>query len=186
MVDSHENSRRWDELGVPTAQVDFVLDVLLPHLRATLPVDSRGEATFVSGQSFGGLAALWTVALSEGQVGRALAQSPSLWRFDLTDPLLGEPRWRSLRVRSGAFEGAMLDDARALATRLGADPRLADRHLDVSGVEGGHDWAWWRQDLLAALEEVSPPTPTDALPSGANHTETGATPRPIGGHDVPR
>lgn len=158
MVDSHENSRRWDELGVPTAQVDFVLDVLLPHLRATLPVEPRSGSTLVSGQSFGGLAALWTAALGEGQVGRALAQSPSLWRFDLGGPLLEEPGWQSLRIRSGTLEGEMLDDASVLAERLTHDPRLAGRSVDVSGVEGGHDWAWWRQDLLAALEDVLLPS----------------------------
>lgn len=175
MVDSHESSRRWDELGVPTAQVDFVLDVLLPRLRATLPVDPQGASTLVSGQSFGGLAALWTVALGGGQVGRALAQSPSLWRFDLSDPLLGEPGWHNLRIRSGTFEGSMLDDARALGARLGGDPRLAGRDVDVCGVEGGHDWAWWRQDLLAALEEVLPPAPTQTLPEGSDHQDPGAT-----------
>lgn len=159
MVDSHEESRRWDELGVPTAQVDFVLDVLLPRLRAILPLDTRGTSTLVSGQSFGGLAALWTVALGDGEVGRALAQSPSLWRFDLAGPLLGEPAWRSLRIRSGAFEGSMLEDAHSLAALLGEDPRLAGRSVDVGGVEGGHDWAWWRQDLLAALEDALPATP---------------------------
>lgn len=157
MVDSHDEARRWDELGVPGGQVDFVLDVLLPRLRGELPVDRSGGRTLVAGQSFGGLAALWTVALGGGSVGHALAQSPSLWRFDPAGALLDEPRWSGLRIRSGTLEGTMLEDAQHLGAQLSADPRLARRTVDVRGVQGGHDWAWWRQDLLAGLAELLGP-----------------------------
>lgn len=156
MVDSHDEACRWDELGVPTGQVDFVLDALLPRLRAELPVDRTGAGTLVAGQSFGGLASLWTLALGRGEVGRAIAQSPSLWRFDLAEPLLRAPGWSGIRISSGSFEGTMLDDAHRLAESLQADPRLDGRGVDVRGVQGGHDWAWWRQDLLAALAELLP------------------------------
>lgn len=157
MVDSHGEAQRWEELGVPQGQVSFVLDVLLPRLRAELPVDPTGASTLVAGQSFGGLAALWTLAQAGGQVGIALAQSPSLWRFDLSEPLLEGPGWSCARIRSGSLEGTMWRDARDLADTLVGDRRLGGRRVDVAQVQGGHDWAWWRQDLLAGLVEVLGP-----------------------------
>lgn len=154
MLDSREQQHRWSALGVPCGQVDTVIDHLLPRVRANWDVDPRGEATLVSGQSLGGIASLWTLALAEGEVQHAIAQSASLWRFDRSDiaeALLSEPSWRSIELQAGTFEGDMLADARDLEADLRDDPRLGDRVVRSVGFEAGHDWAAWRANLLPAL-----------------------------------
>ncbi len=156
MVDSQDQESRWARLGVPGGQVDAVLDRILPRVRATYPVSPRGCDTAVAGQSLGGMAALWTVALGEGRVCHAIAQSASLWRFPVSAPLLREPRWRSIRLQAGTFEGSMLQDALDLSQRLAFDPMSPCRAVDVSAVHGGHDWATWRVGLVGALEELFP------------------------------
>ncbi|MFC7580020.1 alpha/beta hydrolase-fold protein [Schaalia naturae] len=159
MVDSHDEDTRWAHLGVPGGQVDAVLDRILPQVRAAYPVSPRGCDTAVAGQSLGGLAALWTVALAEGRVDHAIAQSPSLWRFPVAAPLLREPRWRSIRLQAGTLEGEMLQDALDLEQRLSFDPLAGCRSISVQPVHGGHDWAWWRVGLVEALRELFPAGP---------------------------
>lgn len=141
MLDAGGEGDRWESLGVPCGQVDAVLDSLLPELRSRYNVAHDGESTWVAGQSLGGLSALWTAALSEGQVRHVVAQSPSLWRFDLAGPLAEAP-WDSIRIDVGALEGTA-----HLAHRLAA--RVPG--IDVEEFCGGHDWACWRAALFSAL-----------------------------------
>lgn len=150
MLASGDFEQRWAGLGVPGRQVDTVIDQLLPRVRAGWDIDPRGAATAVSGQSLGGIASLWTLALSGGQVGHAVAQSPSLWRFDIADALLAETGWVSILMQAGTYEPDMLDGVKALAADLrGSDP--ASRSVKVEPVHGGHDWAVWRAGLFAGL-----------------------------------
>lgn len=155
MLDSGAQDRRWDALGVPGGQVDTVIDGLLPRVRSGWDVNPDGAATLVSGQSLGGIASLWTLALSGGEVQHAIAQSASLWRFDVAEALLREPGWRSIELQAGTFEGDMLSDARALATALSADGRASGRTVACQGFEAGHDWAVWRANLIGALARAS-------------------------------
>lgn len=105
----------------------------------------------VGGQSYGGIAALWTIAQSRGEIRHAIAQSPSLWRFDLADAVIaGE--WDSLEVHAGTFERDMLADATAFSARL----RTAGRPVRLEAFEAGHDWAAWRVNLLRALARRYP------------------------------
>ena len=151
LLDSGSQEHRWQTLGVPGAQVDVVLDGLLPAVRAGWNVDARGEATSVSGQSLGGIAALWTLALGEGEIAHAIAQSPSLWRFDIAEALIAEPGWRTIELQAGAFERDMLADAEALESALRADPRIGRRTVHTVAAQAGHDWAVWRTGLMTAL-----------------------------------
>ncbi len=155
MLDSHDVATRWGTLGVPSGQVDVVLDQLLPVLRESADIDPSGEATVVSGQSLGGLSALWTVSLSAGEVRHAIAQSPSLWRFDVAEALTGEDRWSSVCIQSGLYEGDMLADAHALIEDVRRAEPGTDR-IRLEAIEGGHDWAWWRVHLLRALVDLFP------------------------------
>lgn len=156
MLDEQSTERRWQHLGVPAAQVDVVIDRVLPRIRSDRAVQPHGAATIVSGQSLGGIAALWTLALSGGEVQHAIAQSPSLWRFDVGEPLLAEPGWRSAELQAGTFEGDMLADAAALAVRLQADRRIGDRSVRLSPFEAGHDSAAWRANLIGSLAALLP------------------------------
>ncbi|GAB3599005.1 alpha/beta hydrolase [Microbacterium tumbae] len=151
MLEAGDADRRWNRLGVPAGQVDTVLDELLPRLQENGNVRRGGEDTIVAGQSLGGIAALWTIALSGGAVGHAIAQSPSLWRFDMAETLLSAAEWRSVDLQAGTREGDMLSDATALAAALRADPRASERAVTLSAFEAGHDWAVWRTNLMRSL-----------------------------------
>ena len=144
MLDAGGEDDRWESLGVPCGQVDAVLDWLLPELRSRYNVAHDGASTWAAGQSLGGLSALWTAALSEGQVRHVVAQSPSLWRFDLAGPLAEAP-WDSIRIDVGALEGTA-----HLAHRLAA--RVPG--IDVEEFCGGHDWACWRAALFSAMARM--------------------------------
>lgn len=145
---------RGEQLGVPGGQVDVLLDELLPRVRAQWNVTHEGSDTVVAGQSLGGIAALWSLALSQGEVGHAIAQSPSLWRFDVAEPLLAAPDWTSIRLQAGMYEGHMIDATHNLEQTLNSDHRLQERMVRRTVFTGGHDWAAWRAELVTALAEV--------------------------------
>jgi Enterochelin esterase and related enzymes len=153
MLDSLDVGTRWRTLGVPGGHVDVVLDGLLPRIRACYPVSAEGTGTIVAGQSLGGLSALWTLALGEGMVGHAIAQSPALWRFDVAEPLLAERRWIGADIQAGAYEAETL----ALSTGLVTTLKGAGRRARLAVTCGGHDWAWWRISLLDSLADILHP-----------------------------
>ena len=176
LLDSRDQEHRWAGLGVPGGQVDVVIDDLLPRVRSGWNVDPRGAATVVSGQSLGGIAALWALALSGGELQHAIAQSASLWRFDMADALLAEPGWRSIVLQAGTFEGDILAEARGLTETLRTDARIGRRSVRCSAFEAGHDWAAWRTNLVGALAEVSsaPGKRDTHLPVGLTGSHQGA------------
>ncbi|MFT0848436.1 alpha/beta hydrolase-fold protein [Actinomycetaceae bacterium L2_0104] len=154
MVDSHDVTTRWQELGVPGGQVDFVLDTLLAHLRDRYDIRAHRDSTVVSGQSLGGIAAIWALALGGDQIGHAIAQSPSLWRFDMSRALRRNDDWLSLHLQAGRFEGDMLTHAAALRDELTNTAQPTGRTITLDAIDGGHDWAWWRAGLVHKLGVV--------------------------------
>ncbi len=151
MIDSRDTDSRWEQLGVPAGQAEFVARHLVTDLRERLPSISKLPAdTVVSGQSLGGIGALWAAALAEGRIGRVIAQSPSLWRFDVSEPLLASSAL-DIVLQAGHFEGQMLSGAESLAKTLQAH---SGSHIRVDDVWGGHDWAWWRASLIETLGEM--------------------------------
>lgn len=150
MIDSLDSETRSGELGGPTGTVDFVADDLLPLLRSRLPVRCDAAGTIVSGASYGGLASLWQVARHPQLVGVALAQSPSLWRYDLAQPLEKVRDQVVLRLQAGVYEADIHEASEKLfhhLAPLGADIRF-------SSVTGGHDWTWWNPWLIHGLREL--------------------------------
>ncbi|KAB1643663.1 esterase family protein [Gulosibacter chungangensis] len=156
LLDVGDPRDRGEQLGVPGGQVDVLLDELLPQIRAQWNVTREGSDTIVAGQSLGGIAALWTLALSDGEVGRAIAQSPSLWRFDVAEPLLSAAGWTSIQLQAGVHEGHMIDATHNLEQTLDSDLRLQGRKVRRTVFTGGHDWPAWRAELVTALAEVLP------------------------------
>lgn len=152
LVDSGDVPTRWEELGVPGGATAFVLDDLMPALRLRVGISDDPAQVVAAGASFGGLAALWLVALGGGQVGAVVAQSPSLWRFDLTAPLLAAPP-AQVELQVGTLEPEMLGACRELRSELARHGR--DTRLTV--VTGGHDWAWWHPAMIDGLARALRP-----------------------------
>lgn len=173
MIDSRDTETRWAHLGVPAGQAEFVATLLVADVQRNYPISRRSSDIVVSGQSLGGIASLWAAALANGRIGRVIAQSPSLWRFDMTEPLLArqteaisipssgpaptavsQNSWSEIVLQAGHFEGSMLADSYSLAESLRSDSRLGDRDIRVQSVWGGHDWAWWRVNLVNTLSRM--------------------------------
>lgn len=150
MVDSYDGATRSEELSGPVGTVDFVADDLLPMLRRTLAVRADAAGTIVSGASYGGLASLWQVARHPDLVGVALAQSPSLWRYDLAEPLARVADRVVLRLQAGIYEA----DIHATSVQLLADLVPLGADISLRSVTGGHDWTWWNPWLIHGLADL--------------------------------
>lgn len=153
MIDSLDTETRSEELSGPTGAVDFVANDLVPLLRERLPVRSDAASTIVSGASYGGLASLWQVARYPQLVGVALAQSPSLWRYDLSQPLEKVLDRVVLRLQTGVYEGDIHQSSQELFNHLA----LLGVDINFSSVSGGHDWTWWNPWLIHGLRELLQP-----------------------------
>lgn len=164
MIDSGDVATRSRELSGPAGSVDFIAKDLLPQLRTQLPVHKDPRNTIASGASYGGLASLWQVARYPELVGAALAQSPSVWRFDMSAPLAAvtvprTPESVRISIQAGVYETTVHTPAAILAEHLaniGANIRF-------HSVTGGHDWAWWNPWLIRGLAELLQ-DPTGSVP----------------------
>lgn len=156
MIDSLDVETRSRELSGPTGTVDFVAVDLLPLLRRRLPVRTDAPGTIVSGASYGGLASLWQLARHPHLVGVALAQSPSLWRYDLAGPLGDVLDRVTIRLQAGIYE----PDIHETTQRLYADLVPLGADVGLCTVTGGHDWAWWNTWLIHGLAELLDTAPS--------------------------
>lgn len=150
MVDSVDAATRARELPGPTGTVDFTACDLIPDLRRSLPLSPDPQRTIISGASYGGLAALWHVARHPETSAVALAQSPSLWRYNLQEPLLSVPGRILVRVQAGVYEPSIHVPAQALHHTLAA----AGVDTGFRSITGGHDWAWWHPWLIRGLAGI--------------------------------
>lgn len=164
MIDSLDTETRSEELSGPTGTVDFVANDLVPLLRERLPIRSDAASTIVSGASYGGLAALWQVARYPHLVGVALAQSPSLWRYDLSQPLANVADRVVLRLQAGIYECDIHQSSQELFHQLA----LLGADINFSSVTGGHDWTWWNPWLIHGLRELLQPGDVAAEAAPAN------------------
>jgi predicted alpha/beta superfamily hydrolase len=74
---------RDDELSRADGRfVDFLVESVLPHARAALPLSVAREDSAILGYSYGGLQAAAAVVRHPEIFGRAVVQSPSLWVED--------------------------------------------------------------------------------------------------------
>lgn len=155
MVDSGD--RRAEVLGVPGGVVEFVGTELMPYLRETGLPDGRTASedpsrVVVSGSSFGGLSALFTLARFSDSIGAAVAQSTSLWRYapGSFEAIASRFRGTTVRLQAGNFEGRMVEHSQHLAAVMSA----CDVDVECRAVSGGHDWAWWLPEMVTGIAEI--------------------------------
>lgn len=161
-----EPGQRSSFLPYPDAVAAVVRDALAV-------LDARGvrlrpRDLLATGQSYGGLAALG-LAL-DGLAAGAFAQSTSLYYVPgrgrpQGEPVLGELVQRVARDSDGGarFAGrvelvAGTHEPGLLHLAREAEPILSHAGIDVSvdAVVGGHDYAWWRHELMFRLGRPTP------------------------------
>ncbi|MDR2256880.1 MAG: DUF3327 domain-containing protein [Arthrobacter sp.] len=163
-VDSDTGRRRAEFLPYPD-RVEYVVLPAIEAVLATTPGLSR-ERIMASGQSYGGLAAVGLGTVGAAPARAVLASSPSLHFVpghgrpqglgetgELIERLRALPAVRAgsgarIQLAAGTEEHGMLEVARAAVPVL----RAAGHEVSLTPVVGGHDYAWWRHALAAALE----------------------------------
>lgn len=115
--------------------------------------------TVVAGQSLGGIAAL----MCADRVDAVIAQSPSMWvRPGATNPraLESHPGDPWITTQAGVVESHAEVSVSVGLRELALLPRVVQgvqawramgKGVSLTFVDGGHDMAWWRQDLLDQL-----------------------------------
>lgn len=142
--------------------LDWLVQALLPRVRATFGVGSGPASTLVGGSSMGGLAALYAHFHRPEVFGGALAMSPSLWfaQRHIFGWLGATPTpWTSrIYLDCGAKEarGAMLTLARSLAEQLRHRGYSSKNLRFREDLHGAHNERAWRRRLPSALRFFYP------------------------------
>ncbi|WP_029136533.1 enterochelin esterase domain-containing protein [Nakamurella lactea] len=164
LMDSVDLQRRAAELPIPDRCARIITD-LLAAVRRTGLVTVDPDRTTIAGQSFGGLAAAGLVIDRPDLATSAIVQSGSFW-FDrdvssapgatapghLTRSLAGRtlghrPR---LAVQVGTDEAEMTTQARQFRDAA----RAAGAAVSYTEFRGGHDYAWWREELATGMRQL--------------------------------
>ncbi len=154
----------------------------ISSLLGTVRALGLGGPTILAGQSLGGVTAVAAALRHPGRLAGVIAQSPSMWWAPGVEPspaLLGSTTrdylpslidvhrphpGTSIALSVGAREAASVAHVAGLDLELRA--RGATSSLTV--VDGGHDYAWWRGDLLIQLRRIlSANRQTHLVPSSA-------------------
>lgn len=153
---------------------DLLAEIITPLLAfAHRSAGQRGSSIqegelILAGQSLGGLAGLAVANAHPGRIGKLIISSPSLWWHP--DPaatpadLAGQIRpwivgklgpWprTSVHLSVGLHEGLLVPHVLALKQAL-CDHGLPESAVRLRVYDGGHDVAWWREELIDALGQV--------------------------------
>lgn len=140
----------------------FLVEELLPFLRATYRVTGEREQTGIGGSSLGGLLALYLGLKLPRVFGKIAALSPSVWWHDRVIFRLAEKTRVDARARTwldiGTREGPRIaDDVKSFRDILlnkGWQPGV---DLQFERIEGGeHNEAAWAQRIGGVLEFLFP------------------------------
>lgn len=162
-VDSLDPDTRARELCPNDDFVEFLTTELLDWAKRRLPIGDRPERTILSGQSFGGLAALYAGLRAPERFDAIVAQSPSLWWSPdgrdhretawLSGELAAAERLPRIHVTAGTYEAAIVEQTRQLTETLTSRGHAAS----YTEFTGGHDFACWRGHLSDGLITVTQP-----------------------------
>lgn len=115
------NARQFPSAGGATVFADFIVDEVLPRVRAKYRTTS---SAILAGHSFGGLLALEVATNKPGVFTGVIAMSPSLWWNDSTtvtnyaNAIMKASKGQRLFVTSGGYEGDIDRPAQRLAQIL--------------------------------------------------------------------
>lgn len=174
------NVDRGSELPCNADFAAFLADELIPWARATYRIVPGPEAVIASGQSYGGLAAMWTGLTRSDAVGNVLSQSGSFWWLPNPESLWGGEfpigaaplagwlpaqvaTWERRPVRIWMEAGRLEATSRGpVMSLLESNRRMRDvlvaKGYDVTYGEyaGGHDWFMWAEGLAHGLMHLAP------------------------------
>jgi enterochelin esterase-like enzyme len=172
-IDNPTPDSRNVELPCNETFARFVEEELLPWVRARYRISESAADHFVTGASFGGLAAMWFGYRLPHIFGNVISQAASLWwgpgfRMDVPRSAGGyTPGWLieqyraspRLPVRFWIEIGLMEQAALMIEPNRRMKALLEEKGYDLTYSEpcGGHDTALWRGTLGTALAKMLAP-----------------------------
>jgi len=172
-VDNPTPDSRNVELPCNEAFAGFVEEELLPWLRGRYRISDSAADHFVTGASYGGLAAMWFGLRLPHLFGNVISQAASLWwgpgfRMDVPRSVGGyTPEWLieqyrntpRLPVRFWMEIGLMEHPSLMIEPNRRMKTLLDEKGYDLTYSEpcGGHDTALWRGTLGFALAKMLAP-----------------------------
>ncbi|HLI64817.1 MAG TPA: alpha/beta hydrolase-fold protein [Caulobacteraceae bacterium] len=172
-VDNPTATSRNDELPCSEPFAGFLETELIPWVRERYNVSADPADGYVTGVSYGGLAAMWMGYRLPHVFGNVIAQAPSLWwgpGFDMTRAL-GSQTYKEgwlvdqyeaapkLPLRIWQEIGLMEHPERMIEPNRRMKAVLEAKGYDLTYSEpaGGHDYALWRGTIAEALETLAAP-----------------------------
>ncbi len=172
LIDNPAPTSRNDELPCNENFASFIARELLPWVEKNYRVRRDAAGRYVTGMSYGGLAAMWMGYRLPHIFGNVIAQAASLWwgpgyRFDVPRSAGGyEAEWLirqyaqspRLPVRFWMEIGLMEHPSLMLDTNRRMKAVLEEKGYELlySEPAGGHDSALWRGSLGRALAAMLP------------------------------
>jgi enterochelin esterase-like enzyme len=173
-IDNPTPDSRNVELPCNESFVRFFEEELLPWLRERYRISDAPADRFVTGASYGGLAAMWFGYRLPHLFGNVISQAASLWwgpgfRMDVPRSAGGyTPEWLTqqyraspcLPVRFWMEIGLMEHPSLMIEPNRRMKALLEEKGYELSYSEpcGGHDTALWRGTLGLALAKMLAPT----------------------------
>jgi enterochelin esterase family protein len=171
-IDNPTPDSRNTELPCSETFARFFEEELLPWLRSGWRVSHDPKDHFVTGASYGGLAAMWFGYRLPHLFGNVISQAASLWwgpGYQMGVPIAGQvmtPEWLTeqyrraepLPVRFWMEVGLMEPLDRMIEPNRRMRDVLEEKGCEVTYSEpaGGHDPALWRGTLVQALAAMLP------------------------------
>jgi len=182
-VDNPTPTSRNDELPCSEPFARFLETELIPWVRERYNVSHDPADGYVTGVSYGGLAAMWIGYRLPHLFGNVIAQAPSLWwgpGFDMQRAQRSQtyaPGWlidqyeRAPRLPLRIWQeiGLMESPDRMIEPNRRMKAVLEAKGYDLTYSEpaGGHDYAIWRGTIADALTAMAPNAPGIVAEAGA-------------------
>ncbi|WP_409419693.1 enterochelin esterase [Marinomonas sp. RS-M-Aa-14] len=158
-IDSINSSSRYQELGCNTDFWEAIEQELLPWVSTQFLITDDPHKTIVTGQSLGGLCAVYGALKRPHRFACAISQSGSFWwpnvdstpgQGELIQELIAQGKCSTpirFVIAAGCYEQDMLEVSKVMTNTL----KNTGHHVRFEEFRGGHDWLCWRQSLLQSL-----------------------------------
>lgn len=133
--------------GEGEAYVDFLTEILKPHIDKKYRTLSSRENTLIAGSSMGGLISYYAMLHRPDVFGKAGIFSPAFWTApaikSLTDSVAGRMSGKFFFYMGGKEGGSYIDDMKRVQESLGT--RSSSMIYSVIDPASGHNEAAWRK-----------------------------------------
>lgn len=167
--------RRIADMADPHALLDALCNQALPWAHGEIrrlghqPAAPGGPEYALAGESLGGYVCLRALTDVPGVFGTFLAQSPSTWASPVGGSpadleALSRPCWTARRLAAASVVAAQSLTLTIGSREATSHPHLADVRraaaargvpVTVREIDGGHDLAWWRGELLSLAARLT-------------------------------